>query len=236
MTTSIPLAPIKGRRARYTRLDACGNPVIGPATTHVSKGFVTIELAPSYDDGTDIQVSNADGEFEINEPADAQLMFIEATITFTKVDPDLLALITGFPTVVDFQARATGFRLRGGAPVLGGWALEVWSGLAGQFCSTTGDPEFGYTLLPFLRGGKVNSWTIENNAASFSIVSKTRENAQWGKGPYDVVLNPAGVDPVANPPVAGPLLQDVDPRDHLHMERTAVAPPAPADGLAALAA
>lgn len=229
MTTSRPMAPIRGRRIRVTRLDECSAPVIGPATTHVSKGFSTIENAPNYEDGTDITVPDAMGDFDVNEPGDPFLTYIESTITLTRVDPDLVCLITGYPTVLDFEAAAVGFRMEGGVPILGGWALETWSDLAGQVCSTTGEREYGYTLMPFFRGGKVNNWTTENGAASFSIVSKTREGSLWGVGPYNVV-------PVDETNTAGKLLQPIGPKTHLHMQSTSIAPPVPAAGLTALAA
>jgi hypothetical protein len=221
-------APIKGRRMRITRLDECGAPVIGPKTTRVSKGFVSVALSPQYDDGEAIAVKDAAGDLDINEPADPTLMSVAATITFTRVDPDLVSLITGNQTVTDAAAKGVGFRLSGGIPVLGGWALEVWSDLAGQLCE--GAKAYGYTLLPYFRGGKVGDVSIENGAASFSVSSNTREASLWGAGPYDVVHTGVGNT------VPGPLLDEIGTKDHYHMQLTTVAPPEVTDGLIALAA
>src|SRR5205085_2449421 len=136
-------------------------------------------------------------------------------IAFTRVDPDLVSLITGNQTVVDHAAAAVGFRLSGGIPILGGWALEVWTDLAGQVCE--GAKAYGYTLLPFLRGGKVGDFSIEDGAASFSITSTTREASAWGVGPYDVVHTAAGAT------VPGPLLAEIGSKDHFHLQLTTVA-------------
>lgn len=221
-------APIRGKRMRITRLDDCGKPVVGAATTRVSKGFVSVALSPQYEDGEAVRIKNADGEVDINEPADSTLTGLAATIVFTKVDPDLVSLITGNETVVDHAASAVGFRLSGKIDVVGGWALEVWSDLAGQVCE--GAKAYGYSLVPFLRGGKLADFTLEEGAASFSVSSNTREASGWGVGPYDVIHTAAGA---TNP---GPLLTAIKPKDHFHLQLTTVAPPEVTEGLVALAA
>lgn len=235
MVAGKTFAPIRGRRMRITRLDECGVPVVGAASTRVSKGFVSVGLSPQYEDADAINVTNAAGEIDFNEPGDSTLTGMQAEIAFTRVDPDLLSLITGQQVVVDGAAVATGFRMSGGIPDgLGGWALEVWSDLGGQACA--GAKAYGYFLLPFLRGGTIGDFSIENGAANFTITSTTREGSGWEVGPYDVVMHPAGVDPIADPAEPGPLLQTIGPKDHFHLEVTQVAPPAETVGLVALVA
>jgi hypothetical protein len=226
--TSKVFAPIRGRRMRITRLDECGAPVLGPASTRVSKGFVSIGLSPQYEDPDAISVTNASGEIDFNELGDSTLTSMEAEIAFTRVDPDLFSLITGVQTVLDGAATATGFRMAGGVPVLGGWALEAWTDLGGQACA--GARSYGYALLPFLRGGKISDFTVENDVASFSITSNTREGSQWGTGPYNVVMSTAAT------PAPAKLVSPIGDRDHFHLEVTQLAPPAETAGLIALAA
>jgi hypothetical protein len=230
MPTGKTFAPIRGRRMRLTRLDECGAPVIGAATTRVSKGFVSVALSPQYEDATAINMTNAAGEIDFNEPGDSTLTAMQAAIAFTRVDPDLFSMITGQPVVVDADAAAVGFRMEGGVPVLGGWALEVWSDLGGQVCA--GAKAYGYFLVPFLRGGTVGDFSVENGAASFTLTSTTREGSQWGEGPYDVVNSAADGAPI----VAAPLLEDIGPKTHFHLQLTPIAPPAETAGLVALAA
>lgn len=230
MVAGKTFAPIRGRRMRITRLDECGAPVIGAASTRVSKGFVSVGLSPQYEDADAINMTNAAGEIDFNEPGDSTLTSMQAELAFTRVDPDLFSLITGQQTVVNAGAAAVGFRMEGGAPILGGWALEVWSDLGGQACA--GAKAYGYFLLPFLRGGTVGDFSIENGAASFTITSTTREGSQWDVGPYDVVNSAADAAPI----VPAPLLTAVGPKTHFHLEVTPVAPPAETVGLVALAA
>jgi hypothetical protein len=221
-------APIRGKRMRITRLDECGVPVAGPATTRVSKGFVSIALSPQYQDATAISVVNASGETDFTDAGDDEVTGMQATITFTRVDPDLYSLISSQQVVVDGAATAVGFRLSGGNPVTGGWALESWTDLGGQACA--GAKSYGYFLLPYLRGGRLGDFTVENGAASFSMVSRTRENAGWGTGPYDVLMTNGGT------PAPAPLLSAIGPKDHFHMQETSLAPPDETAGLIALAA
>lgn len=232
MVAGTSFAPIRGRIMRVTRLDDCGAPVLGPASTRVSKGFVSVGLTPNYEKGTTITVLNAHGEVAFNEPADPYLSSMGANVKFTGVDPDLVSLITGNQTVVDGAASAVGFRLSGAVPVLGGWALEVWTDLGGVACATPGAKPYGYSLVPFLRGGQLDNFTLENGAASFAVTSTTRERPLWGTGPYDVVdvsSTPGTVTP-------GPLLSAVGAKDHYHLQVTTIAPPTETAGLVPLAA
>lgn len=229
MPTTKVLKPIRGKRMRITRLDECGVPVVGAATTRVTKGFISLGISPQYEEGESIQQANADGDYEINEPGDASLTHCEVEGSMIGVDPDIVELLTGNPVVLDGAGNAVGFRLQGGIPILGGWGIEVWTGLAGQVCA--GAPAYGYSLLPFLRGGQIGDVTIENGAVNLTITSNTRENPGWGEGPYDVVDTAAAL-----PIVPGPLLTPIGPKDHWHMQLTTVAPPAVTNGLVALAA
>jgi hypothetical protein len=226
--TTQHLKPIRGKRMRLTRLDECGVPVIGTASTLVTKGFISLGLSPQYEDGESITQPNADGDLEINEPADSMLSRVDAAGAFIGVHPDVVEMLTGNPVVLDNIGNAVGFRLQGGIPILGGWAVEVWTGLAGQLCA--GSPAYGYSVLPFLRGGKIGDVSIENAAVNLTISSSTRENPGWDVGPYDVVMNGTA------PGTPGPLLAPIGPLDHWHMQLTTVAPPAITAGLVALAA
>jgi hypothetical protein len=226
--TTTVLKPIRGTRMRLTRLDACGVPVIGSASTKVTKGFISIGLSPQYEDGETIVQPNAQGDLEINEPADSYLARLDVEAALIGADPDIVELLSGNPVVLDAGGNAVGFRMQGGAPILGGWAIEVWTNLAGLQC--TGSPAYGYALLPFLRGGKIDDVSIENAAVNLTLSSSTRENPGWGLGPYNVVHTVAGPPPTT----PGKLLSAIGARDHLHMQMTTVAPPAVTTGLIAL--
>jgi hypothetical protein len=92
------------------------------------------------------------------------------------------------------------------------FALEVWSKLDGASAKpralgfdevpfdTTGfdmpvpNPggcreggRWGYTLFPFLRGGRLSGFKFANGRVSFNLIgAQTRRNPGWGVGPYDL--------------------------------------------------
>lgn len=88
------------------------------------------------------------------------------------------------------------------------FALEVWSKLAGNnACSDVpvgfdqgpfseipfgspyfgGDSQYGYTLFPFLKGGRLSGTKFHNGLVSFSVLgAQTRRVSRWGVGPYDL--------------------------------------------------
>jgi hypothetical protein len=228
MPTSQVLKPVRGKRMRLTRLDECGVPVVGSATTKVTKGFISLGISPQYEDADAITQANAEGDLEINEPAMSFLSRNDVEGAFIGVDPDIVELLTGNPVVLDNLGNAVGFRLKSGLPIVGGWAIEVWTDLAGQICN--GARAYGYSLLPFLRGGKIGDVSVEYGALNLTISSSTWEGSGWGTGPYDVVMNGTA------PGTPGPLLSPLDTHDHWHMQMTTVPPPTLTAGLVALAA
>jgi len=210
---------------RVTKLDECGNPVEGPCSTVVSKGFVSIAYAAEISEGDEVEIKNANGELCISDKACDELKWVNLTLTFCGVDPDLMALMTGYQTVLDYAGNAVGNRV--GQKILcdGGFALEVWSDIPGQNCALTGNRLYGYFLAPWVKSAILNSFTIENDGATFEVTARTEKGGNWGTGPYNVDPTDA-----ATPPTAGPLLTPIGPEDHLDIHATSIAPPEPECG------
>lgn len=104
-------------------------------------------------------------------------------------------------------SRIVGFDAGTRLPVTS-FALEVWSRLAGQACDTgesdgfgeggfgeggfgegegSGERQYGWTLFPHLRGGRVTGFQFAGGLVSFNIVgAQTRRVSGWGVGPYDM--------------------------------------------------
>jgi hypothetical protein len=218
-------SPVKGKMLRATKLDPCGAPALGAGswpTQVVTKGFVTVEYAPEFDDGDEIEQKNADGDACVYEPARRRVKFINVTVTACRVDPELYTLITGMPVVLDETGTATGMRLTSAINADTAVALEVWSGTATRRSTAAGLPRFGYFLLPQVIDGHIGDFTIENGAATFTRTGKAVENPLWGVGPYPVYLRPMGVAPLA---------AAMGERDLLHLDWTSLPPPAPVCGL-----
>jgi len=71
--------------------------------------------------------------------------------------------------------------------------------------------------VPFVQGGTLGDFTIENAAVNFTITgAQTKTGSGWDVGPYNIQGSPAA-----------PLLTPILKGDHLHVQYTTVAPPAP---------
>jgi len=217
-TRCFPL--VGGRVLRATRLDVCGRPEYGDCAQVVSEGFVSIATTANVDDGEEISVTNANGKKCVRQPAKPTLDGYTHVITFCDVEPDLYALMTGQEVVYDDAGDAVGFRVDTAvSPADHAWALEVWSNVPGVACTDEGEGIWGYMLWPFLSGGVLGDFTIENAAVSFQIQGvNTMTGVGWGTGPYPVVTGGTG---------AGQLLTPLDRTDVLHVQLTDVPPPEP---------
>lgn len=209
---------VRGRRMRATRLDGCGNPVLGPDSTIVSSGFVSIALTANIDEGEEINVTNANGDTCVRDTPCPKFQNYSVEATFCDVNPSLLAMMSNQP-VFENDGDVIGFDMDDEISACdAGFALEVWTGVPGDACDPgqTGQ-SYGYILLPFLQGGVLGDFTIENAAITFTLTgAATKKGNGWGVGPYDVLLTGGVPSPLPNP---------LPTTRHLRTFRTALAPP-----------
>lgn len=215
---------VRGRAMRATRTNGCGNPVLGPKSVVETEGFISVGLTANQQEGEAISVTNAAGKVCIQDTPPPKFVNYSVEIAFCGVDPDLVTMLTGQPVVLDATGEAVGFRQNSKVNVdLVGFALELWAGVPQAACEDTGDASYGYMLLPFIKGGVLGDFSVENAAINFTLTgATTRDGSGWGVGPYDVVRNGAGLP--------APLLEMIDEGDHLHVEVTTVPPPTDLDG------
>lgn len=227
MPKSRCLPLVRGKVIRVTRLDGCGRPVNGDDSVGVTDGFVSVQLTQNTTESDSITVTNANGENCVNVPSKTTLSNYTAQIQFCVADPAVLSLITGQDVVIDqTTGDIIGFDVESGVdPTQSGWALEIWTGAGNtDQCDPATQGNFGYILVPFLQGGTLGDYTIENGAVNFSIANaQTIDGSQWGVGPYDVQVIGG---------VASPLSKPVSARQHQRVLLANVAePPEPFCGL-----
>lgn len=211
---------VRGRVLRVTRLDSCGRVVYGPDSVVTSTGFVSVAYTANIDDGEEINLPNANGDRCVYVPAKPSFLGYTAEITFCNVDPDLFAMMTGQRVVTDAFGDVVGFTMDTSVSADdSAFALEVWAGSpSASGCEEGSAGTFGYILLPFLQGGVVGDFTIENAEVTFTISNAaTRDGNAWGVGPYDVVLDISSLP--------APLPDPLTTTDHLYFIQTGVAPP-----------
>jgi hypothetical protein len=211
---------------RVTKLDACGVPVLGPASQVVSKGVIQLQFTANLDEGTEISVQNFNGDTCIEDQPTPKFKNYTLQADLCGVDPDVIRIMTGQAPMQDYATTPNniGFKMNSNTDLSAtGFALEVWTGTAGAACGDTGLPDYGYILVPFVKGGVVGDFTVANDAINFSITNATsKDGTGWGVGPYDVMLDDGGV--------ASPLPAELDSFDHLLVFKTQVPPPTDACG------
>lgn len=214
---------VRGRVMRVTRLDGCGAVVEGPEASVVSDGFITVGLTAQTDEGTTISVTNAAGDICILDEPCPKFTGYDVQVEFCGVNPGLIEIMTGQSGVGDGAAtpNMVGFRMNSGIDACdSGFALEVWSQVPTAVCEPGSGVNYGYFLIPFLKGGVIGDFTIGNDAVNFTLTgAKSKDGSGWDVGPYDVVKDATDAD--------SPLLVAIDPKDHLHMQLTTVEPPEP---------
>lgn len=223
--TSFPL--VRGRVMRVTAMDGCCAPAYGEDNMAVTEGFVSVALTANINTPDPIVVTNANGKTCVRDTPAPEFQGYGVEITFCDVTPCIFSLVTGQPVVLDALGEVSGFRMNSKVSTAdSGFSLEVWMGVPGEACAGVAGA-YGYLLLPCLQGGVVGDFTVENNAITFTVTgAATKDGNGWGVGPYEVVEDAAG-DPSVLP-------DPLDPDDHLYVTYTAVAPPEPTDGCAAL--
>lgn len=182
MAASTCVTPIKGTHLRLVALDACGVPVTGASgLVAVSKGFVSVEMEPDYEDGEEFFERTADGTPCVNQKDDPTLKRMGLTIDWCEVNVllatymiDARVLSEGSP------ATGTGFAVAEGNPT-NRYSMEVWQEVAGSgACDASGNQRFIYNAWPNVGATQIGSYTIENGRSTLQAVAETRgASAQW---------------------------------------------------------
>lgn len=202
------LTLVKGRRIRVTKLDACGRPVYGDTTQVTTKGFISVAFTANTTDSDEINVTNAAGEVCVYEASVTSLAGYGIEIQFCNVDPELLSIVTGQPVVLGADgSTVTGFDIDTAVGTTAStFALELWAGTptANACADPNAQGAFGYLLLPFVAGGILGDFTVENGSVTFTISgANTKEGNSWGAGPYPVMLGNNGVNEVQTVTITG---------------------------------
>lgn len=221
---------VGGHVIRATVLDRCGRVQYGNRAQIATEGFVSVAQSANYEDGSEKTVTNARGRRCVYRPAEPELIGLSLDVVFCDVDPEFYTALTGFPAEYDAQTGdVVGFRTdRDVRPLDVGVALETWADAQGtDGCDEGAEVPYGYLLWPFLSGGRVGDYTIEDAAVTFSVTGMvTRDGSQWGVGPYNVVADSDG-DPA-------PLAVPIGAKQPSLVRRTTVPPPEATGGLVPL--
>lgn len=210
-------------RARFTKLTSCGAYDTGACAMFVTSGVIELALTAEVTERETSVLQDGDGQIIDVATVEAQLQWVNAELTLTGVEPQLVAWLTGDTLLVDDGAVPAsiglGTETSGAANV--NVAVEGWSRLLGTACVGT-YPGYGYHLLPWLTGGRFVDRTLNKGLMDVKIVGlRTVLNGTWGVGPYTVVRSAAA----ATLGFPEPLFTAVTGTQPMHAMRTYLAPP-----------
>lgn len=208
---------------RVTQLDACGVVDTGSCAEVTSSGIITVAQSPEYEARQDYFTLNADAQPCITDTAPPILKWINVTLTFCQVDPQLFAMVSGEPLVLDDAEvpNVVGWDTAVGSVNSVNFALETWSRIGGSNACSDGNVNYGYFLLPWVTEGTIGDVNLANAAATFTVTGRTNANSPWGTGPYNVLVNQSG----DNEGFPGPMLTAIGANTHRRIQLVNLAPP-----------
>jgi len=172
---------VRGSAIRVTGLTRTGG-IPDPIPYAVSKSVVSVTINEVTESGGNEFLRNDQDSPRLHFVTSDETIRHKVDISFIRVDPGVLSLVSGVPVVMNAAGDVAGFdsttRLAAAS-----FALEVWSRLASTGCPT----RYGYTLFPFLKGGVLSGFSFSNGLVSFGLQgATTRRSPKWGIGPYDI--------------------------------------------------
>lgn len=169
---------VRGAALRVTALDTAGRPS-NPIRGIASRSVVSIEVNEVSDESADetLRDDHDQPRIRIESVADTLGYTVDVKFAFTNIE--LLQMMTGQPLVFDPFGELIGFDGATKIPATA-FALEVWSRLVDR------DDQWGYTLFPFLKGGRLGGFTFDSGRVAFELTgARTMRMPQWAVGPYD---------------------------------------------------
>src|SRR5262245_43904281 len=185
--SDISAVPIKGRVARFIALDSCGNPVTGASGLQIiTKGFISVQITPQYEDGTQQRQKLADGSLCVNDDDDDNMTMVELVVTLCGMCPSIAQVVGGARLLTSAApVSGTGAAYSEGQ-ISNRFSMEVWQNVTcrGNCDTVTGLPKYVYWAFPNVGHPKIGQSTIELAALTMQFTAKTDANgAQWGDGP-----------------------------------------------------
>ena len=214
---------------RFTMTDNCGRPVYGPNSTWVIDEPISVQVTRNMDEPESPTLSRPSGRICRSRTVTPQILNYTLTIGLCSVDPAMMvALNEANSPVYNYLFDTVGWDETTG-PSRRNVAVEGWMGLdeAEASCEIMedqqeliGEGEWGYlgfyNVSAFQESG---DYTYGAELTPFTITATANVTNSWGRGPYDVQLNPG------DPPAPGPWITPVARNSGKRATQVDVAPP-----------
>jgi hypothetical protein len=222
-TPAVCYPVVRGRVARFTRVDNCGCPTPGPCSSMVTEDIVTVTISPEVEEGEEITVRNMAGKLCISDKPCDSIKWFNVEITMCKQIPALYSLIAGYTTAHNFSGQVVGFGISSDIDCSGGFAFEIWGETPGVVCVPGASAgQWDYLIIPWVSAATLSGdIEIGNSARQPVLTGRSKTGHCWGSGPYDVQV----IDGIGT---CGPLIEPIPPDMHLWDLLVSCPPPTPA--------
>lgn len=168
---------------RATMVDAAGNVVAGPYS-YVTDNIISLGLRPNIEEGQTFSSRNGCGCSIARFKANDTFNWFEFTLAQAALEPELMALLLGSPTIEDGgdvvgQAFAGALACDDDEPAV---ALEFWTK---HIVGSGQDGTYPWIHWVFPKTvWRLGDNTFEEGIANPTVEGFSRTNQQWGDGPY----------------------------------------------------
>lgn len=218
---------------RATKIDSCGRVVPGVGSSILTTGFMTVKATPQVDAGADKSLTKGNGDKCAQSKAADTIKYYDLQVALCAVDPDIVTLFNpAWATIISNLGTSVGWEGTDQIESVKGVGIETWSNVEGTDVCTdpTATGSWGYWLWPWTTAWSLDAFTVGPDYVDLTLKGRSKNNALWGKGPWNVVLNGSA------PGTPGKLLANVGKRAHYHFEQTRVPPPTEQLGLMGVSA
>lgn len=183
------LTPVKICMARFTRLNADGTIVDDDDNSYVTDTLTEVAISPQIVEGTTIELPNGCGCLLVSLVEDPQPNGYTVTITAGRVNAELRELLLG-DSLIQVSDGSSGQVSIGNQNAVRQDCGVRRPGVAAEFWQQAinyddQDPDFGFFhyVYPKVVFSEAD-FTMNNDATTKALDGRTRENANFGEGPY----------------------------------------------------
>jgi hypothetical protein len=197
-STSMCIVPTWPEVARFTLLDGCGRPRFGPSSSFVTDAFSQVGIAQNITEGEAFTLTKANGGTCCSVQRPDTVNNDTWTFDMCGFDSELWSSLNdNYTQIYDYFGRTVGFsegyNLSSNNSVFVELFLNTCATEGGE-CEedATADVE-GQWL--WVGAGKLKNWrrgdeiTFGSEANPIQLQAVTESGAQWGTGPYPVMLD-----------------------------------------------
>lgn len=221
---------------RLTMTNNCGRPIYGPNSTWVIDTPMSLSITRNVDEPEEVSMTRPDGRRCWSRRPDPSIIDYGLTIGLCGVDPAMMAALNESNSpVYDYLYNVVGWDETTGRSrrraALEGWMEAPDSDGSGcdlpmdDDVPLVGDGNWGYmgfyNVSAFQESG---DRTFDGSANPFEISATAAPSSAWGRGPYDVQLNPG------SPPAPGRWITPVPRNSGKRVALVDVEPPTPTCG------